>query len=598
MGEIKKDIKNNLFILKCIYVAGKAIFPILLFKLIVDTAWVYIDANIGLWIFDRVSISPLSQTLALVIVLYVGLLLVNGFEEWLDTVVQPILSTRVTEYMSQKLIRKVFEIRQADVEKPGFYDRYSRAISEIGTRPSAVINLVRNLVTGIFQLIVLIITASKISYAFVLAFVGASLVSTCISGVINSLDYKQYEESTKVNRRLSYVNRVIYQPEFGRLLRTSLGYRDVLSDNYAFHSEKLRGVIRKFSKKICVLRVINQFVSVVFLRLTPWIIAIVGLYNQTTTVGEVLLIMGVTAYIPMICDAIFGSAVNVRKQSRYIENLRMILDYKVEKKTDKTMPDPEEPDIIETVDKVSFFYSRGEKLILDNISLNLKMGEKIAFVGPNGAGKTTLACLIAGLYAANDGRIILEGHDIDSMDRVSIEERIVMMTQESTLLRVSVAENILHRPLTCEEDYQIVEDALKKVGMYERVTSLKNGLDTIVSREFEDDGVEFSGGEQQRLAIARIFVSKAKLIIMDEPTSAVDAFSEREIIDLLFDLLKDRTIIIISHRLSIVTNMDRIMYIDHGKIEEIGTHKELLAKKGKYHHLFSVQAESYREVEL
>ena len=598
MGEIKKDIKNNLFILKCIYVAGKAIFPILLFKLIVDTAWVYIDANIGLWIFDRVSISPLSQTLALVIVLYVGLLLVNGFEEWLDTVVQPILSTRVTEYMSQKLIRKVFEIRQADVEKPGFYDRYSRAISEIGTRPSAVIHLVRNLVTGIFQLIVLIITASKISYAFVLAFVGASLVSTCISGVINSLDYKQYEESTKVNRRLSYVNRVIYQPEFGRLLRTSLGYRDVLSDNYAFHSEKLRGGIRKFSKKICVLRVINQFVSVVFLRLTPWIIAIVGLYNQTTTVGEVLLIMGVTAYIPMICDAIFGSAVNVRKQSRYIENLRMILDYKVEKKTDKTMPDPEEPDIIETVDKVSFFYSRGEKLILDNISLNLKMGEKIAFVGPNGAGKTTLACLIAGLYAANDGRIILEGHDIDSMDRVSIEERIVMMTQESTLLRVSVAENILHRPLTCEEDYQIVEDALKKVGMYERVTSLKNGLDTIVSREFEDDGVEFSGGEQQRLAIARIFVSKAKLIIMDEPTSAVDAFSEREIIDLLFDLLKDRTIIIISHRLSIVTNMDRIMYIDHGKIEEIGTHKELLAKKGKYHHLFSVQAESYREVEL
>ena len=185
------------------------------------------------------------------------------------------------------------------------------------------------------------------------------------------------------------------------------------------------------------------------------------------------------------------------------------------------------------------------------------------------------------------------GLDIDKWSLEDINRQIIMINQNTFMLSLTIAENIMQRPLTCQEDYLIVEEALKKVGLYEKVNSFKNGVDSYYSTEFDKDGVMLSGGEKQKIAIARVYVSKARIVILDEPTSALDAYNENEINELLFKLLSDRTIIYISHRFSFMKMVDTVIYLENGKIMEKGKHKELLDLDGGYKKLYMAQASRY-----
>lgn len=593
MGKIKRDILNNWYILKCIYNAGKITFFVIIINILVETAAYYVGTNMGLWVFDAVETNTFYTSVLLVLIIYAILLASQSIAKWLNMYSYAFASTRITEYIMKKVIRKSFEIRQKEVENPGFYDRYSRAISEVGTRPGEVLKLVSGVLGGVIQLFTVSAIVSQLSLGYTAIILVASILSTIISLMINSIEYKRYEDFTKVNRKLSYVNRVIYQPEYSRLLRNNAGYESLLTQYYAHDTEEYRGVIRKYNNKLYLLAVLQGMVTTVFLGIGPWVVMIYGLKNGMITFGQVTVMLSAATYLPQICDKLFGAMVSVRKQSMYIENLRYVLDYEGGRKKEEKKANDEETDVVLETQSVLFSYSPGSKLILRNINIQIKEGEKVALVGPNGAGKTTLACVLAGLYTPSEGHVYLEGANIEKVTLDYINEKIIMINQDVCALSFTIAENVLQRPLETIEDYRIVEDALKKVGMYEKIVKLKNGVDTYVSKEFDDDGVVLSGGELQKLAIARVYASEAKIVIMDEPTSALDAISEQEIVDLLFELLADRTIIIISHRLSFMKKINTIYYIDGGRVAESGSHVELLQRKDKYYELYGTQAERY-----
>ena len=425
----------------------------------------------------------------------------------------------------------------------------------------------------------------------------ATLFITVLTVFVNKKEYDKYIESTKYSRRLGYVNRIIYQQEFGQLLRNNISFNPILSSYYQDNISELKNITKKYHPGLYILKVFTAIISLLFINIFPWIIIAYGLFTKTTTVGEATIVISACNFIPEISLKLLGSLVEIKRQSLYISNLREVMEYKQVREHGELMPAKDSENIIATQDLAFSYLTHRSELVLCQVNLEIKKNEKIAFVGPNGAGKSTLVNIIAGLYSPTEGKVFLFGNNEEKLNLETLNENIIICNQNAIMLAFTIAENVLQRPVNGLEDYKLVEDALKKVGMYDKVMSLKNGMDTYCSREFEEDGALFSGGEVQKLAIARVYVSKTPIVIMDEPTSALDAISEQEIMDLLFELLQDRTLIIISHRLAYIKKVDRIFYMDKGRIVEEGTHKALMEKKGLYEKLYTTQSQRFSREE-
>ena len=233
----------------------------------------------------------------------------------------------------------------------------------------------------------------------------------------------------------------------------------------------------------------------------------------------------------------------------------------------------------------------GDNKGIFDIHISIEKGETFGFVGTNGAGKTTLIKLFLKFYNPNVGEIYYNNQTIRDTKENVIRRKYSIIFQDFRLYDVSIAENVLMCKVLSKEDEAKVWNALKQVGLEEKVKALDNGIYTLYSREF--NGVEFSGGERQKLAIARVFASNADIYILDEPTSSLDPIAERDINKLIMENSIDKTIIIIAHRLSTVVDADRIILMEYGKIIEEGTHHQLLLEKGKYYKMFSTQAALY-----
>lgn len=258
-------------------------------------------------------------------------------------------------------------------------------------------------------------------------------------------------------------------------------------------------------------------------------------------------------------------------------------------KDDKKQIYPEEMEI--TLDNVSFKYPRTDTYVLKNINLSIKNSESIALVGENGAGKSTLALLLAGLYNPTEGRILINGEDIKN-SHIDYKKLISAVFQDSNLLPFSFKENILMS--TKNED---LDDIYKMTHLDEIINTYEKKDDQTLLRILDNDGVDLSGGQKQRLFLARaIAKSKAKLLILDEPTAQLDALNERELYMLYDDLTKDKSSIFISHRLASTKFCDRIIYLRDGEIIANGTHDELMKTCEDYKDLYNLQAKNYKEV--
>lgn len=230
---------------------------------------------------------------------------------------------------------------------------------------------------------------------------------------------------------------------------------------------------------------------------------------------------------------------------------------------------------------------------LENVSLKIKKGQRIAIVGHNGAGKTTLVKLLLRLYDVKEGNILYNGTDYKDINVHSLRKQVGAVFQNVEVYAVTIAENILFRTPKTESDINLVIEALKFSGLYDYVSSLPNGINTIVTKEFDKNGIVLSGGQNQRLAIARGYALNYNLFILDEPSSALDPIAEANVYNNMLALGKDKTIIFISHRLTTTVNADYIYLFEKGRVIEEGTHKELLSQNGKYAQMFNSQSKKY-----
>jgi len=259
----------------------------------------------------------------------------------------------------------------------------------------------------------------------------------------------------------------------------------------------------------------------------------------------------------------------------------------------KALPFPETISEGFTFEKVSFRYPQMEKWVLSDISFTLHPGEKLALVGENGAGKTTLVKLLTRLYDPDEGRILLEGHDLREYDLDGLRDAVGVIFQDYVKYHLTATENIAVGRIEERFNETRIKEAAHRSLADTVIEKLPDGYQQMIGRWFKQ-GTNLSGGEWQKIAIARAYMRDAQLLILDEPTAALDARAEHEVFRRFVELTHDKCAVLISHRFSTVRMADRIVVLHEGKLLEHGTHEELLASGGQYSELFQMQAAGYR----
>ena len=278
------------------------------------------------------------------------------------------------------------------------------------------------------------------------------------------------------------------------------------------------------------------------------------------------------------------------EHSLFLNDVRYFLDYEPKIKDGERMLIAEGGDI--EMNNVFFRYEGASDDTLKDISLKIKKGEHIALVGQNGSGKTTLVKLLLRLYDPTYGEVLLNGENIKDYSLSSYREDFSCVFQDFKVFALPVKDNVTLRRER-EGDRDLVISSLKESGGYDKVMTLEKGIDTTLTREFDDNGANLSIGEQQKISLARVFADDASCVILDEPSSALDPIAEHKMFENMMRAAKGRTVIFISHRLSSAVDADRIYLMEGGTITESGTHHELMQKKGKYLEMFKLQAQNY-----
>ncbi len=324
-------------------------------------------------------------------------------------------------------------------------------------------------------------------------------------------------------------------------------------------------------------------------------ILIYSVLDTDMSIGNFTLFLGLSSTFSSTLTNFLNSLGQFKEQSMQTDDFRSFIDYENEPEND-TVSLPKTDKYTFEFKNVSYKYKGAEEYALKNLNLTFEAGKRLAVVGLNGAGKTTFIKLLLRLYDVTEGEILLNGIDIRRFKRNEYYILFAPVFQNVEVFAFPMSENISMKP-PCDTDVKVAEECAVKAGMGEKLNSLSDGITTELLKVIHDDGVDLSGGEKQKLALARALYKNAPVIVLDEPTAALDALAEYSLYKNFDEIIGDKSAIYISHRLSSTRFCDSIVMFKSGEMVEYGTHEELLAKGGAYSEMFNIQAQYYKEGE-
>ena len=331
-----------------------------------------------------------------------------------------------------------------------------------------------------------------------------------------------------------------------------------------------------------------------------WLLgAFLVMIMKTVHISDFVVIAKSTITATVIIGELAQGISTINNSSLYIENLKKFLEYKEKIPEDQHgLPVPNK---IETLEfkNVSFKYHESSRFVIRNINFTLKSGEIVSFVGENGAGKSTIIKLITRLYDPTDGEILLSGINIKEFELAQYRALIGTAFQDFKMFSLSIIDNVLMGNEHYHSDVQATTRALAQSGIYDEIAKMPHGLDTVMTKEFDQEGVVLSGGMQQKIALARAFAKKSSILLLDEPSSALDPFSEDQVFKAMIMFCKDKNYpnkisVFVSHRMTSSTMADRIFVIQNNEIVEEGSHEFLMKLNSVYASMFNKQAKNYR----
>ena len=459
----------------------------------------------------------------------------------------------------------------------------------------AVWTTLTDLTTNIVGFAFYVVLMSSIQPLLLLAILATTVVSYFVSNRLSEWGYKHREEESEYSTQIYYLDRQSSNLTVAKDIRI-FGLRSWLDDLYAKSMAAYTAFKRK-EQGVYIWASVTDLV-LTFLRNAIAYAYLIGLViGNGLSVSEFLLFFGAVGGFTAWVSGILGGFNTLHKQSLDISSVRECLEFPEPFKFEDGDPIKTEENRLYEIrlENVSYRYPGADKNTLTNINLTLHPGEKLAVVGLNGAGKTTLIKLICGFLDPTEGRILLDGKDIRDYNRRDYYKMFSAVFQEFSLLAGTIATNVAQDSEGF--DMERVKDCVEKAGLRKKIESLKDGYDTYLNREVFEDAMLLSGGETQRLMLARALYKNAPFIVLDEPTAALDPIAESEMYQKYNEMTSGKSSIYISHRLASTRFCDRIIMIADGGIGEEGTHEELLKAGGKYAELYEVQSKYYKEGE-
>lgn len=607
MSTVKKDkkniktvdkFKNILFLLKLIHKDAPGRILIDIAKTSIENIYnvlffTYLVQYIFRCIENHTPFNQLFKVINFAVIGYIGICIIGVVYNYYTS----INNLSIFKCIYKKIIEKSSKFELAKFENPDFYNQFTRVLDESAWRADEVLRHIPKIIgplSGIITSILLIISWDPFLIVFTIPPV---LNSFAVGKVRSKIQYKIDTEVTKYNRIAEYSKRLFYDKKYAQEMRL-FNIKDIFFDKHKKSYETISSIMRKHGIKLTFLEVWNAFIMEVFIFLSA-----MG-YATYEILVKGRLSIGV--YIAMI-TAIGSVSGNLKKltwsisyftsQGIYIDNLREFIEYKLPEKDSslKLEKNVDKPFKHLALKNISFTYEGSQTPVIKNLSLTINKGEKIALVGYNGAGKTTLVKLIMGLYEVSKGSINYNGQDIKYYDKEEYSDIFATIFQDFQLYALNISENVMMREVNAEEDKEKVTNALISSGFGEKLASLNKGVGSILTREFDNEGILLSGGEAQKIAIARVFAKDSEIAILDEPSSALDPIAEFNMYNNLMEASEDKTVIFISHRLSSARMADKIYMLEDGQIVEQGTHEYLMSLDGKYAEMFRKQAENYIE---
>ena len=527
------------------------------------------------------------------LVLQFAYLFISDIVGRISSMIMRICGEIVSNHIKLKIIEKSKQIDISSYDSPEFYEKMENANREAGTRPISVLSSFFSIFSAVISIVSFIAILFAISPWAPLVMIAVSAPSTVVSFVFRRKNVDFMFRRSKERRQMSYYSETIVNKDLAKEIRI-YDLADVFKNKY-------QAVFKKYYKGLKKL-IMSEF----FFNLLTGIIAIAancalfvfianGVFEGKYQVGDYSLYTGALTTISSKVALIITTTASIYEGTLFINN--MIAFMKEEQRIKPIIDPPRIPkrhtshEI--TLENVSFRYPGTDKDVLKNISLTIKPGSTVVLVGLNGAGKTTLVKLITRLYDPTEGKILLDGHDIREYDLSALYDMYGIIFQDYGKYAVSVSENIAFGDINKPIDKDKVEYAARKSGAEDFINALSAKYDTPLMRYFEDNGIELSGGQWQKLAIARAFYGDSDILILDEPTASLDPMAEAEVFNRFDELRNDKTSVFVSHRLSSATTADCIIVIEDGRLAEMGSHRELMERRGKYYELFSTQAKRY-----
>lgn len=589
------------YILKAFARYKKSLFFLLIAGSVAGASMSYIWSFIGKLVIDMIErqagsadrdITPLIWLVAGAVVIELLFLCVNN----ISAQKLGVGFTYVRMMLVKERIAKTLSMEYETLETPEMLDRLQkakRATSGDWQGVQGMMTYMQTMMIYVVSVVVSTVIMTSFNPWIILVVGILSVIQFLFFDYIRRKDKKEMWDAMMPHwRKLEYMENVTTDFSYAKDIRL-FGMRGFLSKRQKKVYDKELEHWRK-SRQYWVWNTLFAH-GIAFVRnliVVGWLIW--SVVNSGLSIGNFTLYFASAMAFSEAVNQLLIAISGLKERSAHTDDFRSYMDIPISDETAETIPIPEAEDYTFTFENVSFRYKGQEKYALKNINITLSPGEKLAVVGLNGAGKTTFIKLLLRLYDVTEGRILLNGTDIRSFDRAEYFKMFAPAFQDVTVFAFPMSENVsMSEPFNTDKEK--AESVLRSAGLGEKIDSLEKGVDTELLKVLYDDGVDLSGGEKQKLALARALYKDSKIIVLDEPTAALDALAEYRLYQSFDGMIGKKTAVYISHRLSSTRFCDRVAMFAKGEMVESGTHEELMALDGEYAEMFRVQAQYYVE---
>ncbi len=512
-----------------------------------------------------------------------------------NTILTRIYGELVVNHIKLKIMNKAKQVDLSSFDTTDFYEKLENANREAGHRPIQILNSTFNIIStliSIISFVVILVAVSPIAPAIV---VILAIPSAIINFIYRKRNADYIRRRSKDRRVMNYYSGLLTNKDMVKEIKM-FSLSDLFIDRYKQTFKKYFSGLKKLFIAEGIWHIVITLINAAANCAIFGFIAL-QVCNGNELIGDYSLYVSALTSISGGVATLIGTTATIYEGTLFIDN--MIVFMKSETHIVPSLEQPREvmrraPHVIE-FKNVSFKYPDTERYVIKNVSFKIEPSETVVLVGLNGAGKTTLVKLLTRLYDPTEGQILLDGHDIKEYDVSELYNMFGIIFQDFGKYAVSVKENIAFGEYSDDIDDARIEGAAEASDAVDFIDHLPNGYDTPLMKYFEENGIELSIGQWQKLSIARAFYADSDILILDEPTASLDPMAEQEIFNRFDELRKDKTSIFVSHRLSSATMADKILVLEYGELIEQGNHTELMQAKGKYYTLFSTQAKRYIE---